>query len=58
MGWAIVRKNKTDTCRDYAPPSDLGMVQALFDGIMTRGVAETLASRAVSGGVRELRAAQ
>ena len=38
--------------------ADLAMAQAPLDAIMTRGVAETLASRAVSGGVHELRAAQ
>ena len=38
--------------------ADLAMSQAPLDIIMTRGVAETLASRAVSGGVHELRAAQ
>jgi hypothetical protein len=38
--------------------ADLAMCQAPLDIIMTRGVAETLASRAVSGGVHELRASQ
>ena len=38
--------------------ADLAMAQAPLDAIMTRGVAETLASPAVSGGMRELRAAQ
>src|ERR1700729_3665066 len=38
--------------------ANAAQAQALFDAIMKRGVAETLASRAVSGGVRELRAAQ
>jgi hypothetical protein len=38
--------------------ADLAMAQAPLDAIMTRDVAETLASPAVSGGVRELRATQ
>jgi hypothetical protein len=38
--------------------ADLAMAQASLDAIMTQGVAETLASPAVSGGVGELRAIQ
>ena len=38
--------------------ADLTMAQAPLNAIMTRDVAETLASPAASGGVRELRATQ
>jgi hypothetical protein len=54
----VIGRSHSDNCRDRGLPNRLTMAQAPFDPIMTQGVAETLASRAMSGGVRELRATQ
>jgi hypothetical protein len=60
----VIGRSHTDNCRVRAPGSapcslaDLAMAQAPLDAIMTRDVAETLVSPAVSGGAGEPRAAQ